>query len=73
MSKRNRQTKTSKQIKNEQIAIILAELENDIEHFNIMVKKDDQLNKFARIIKATKTEYQKLHKENAEFKKIQFE
>ena len=33
-----------------------------------MVKKEDQLNKFARIIKATKTEYQKLQKEIAELK-----
>ena len=70
MSKKDRQAKTSEQTKNEQIAIILAELENDIEHFKITVKKnDDQLNKFAKIINATKTEYQKLRKENAELKK----
>ena len=70
MTKRNRQAQTSKQTKNEQIAIILAELENDIQHFKITVrKKDEQLNKFARIIKATKTEYRKLHGENAELKK----
>ena len=70
MSKRNRQAQTSEQTKNEQIAIILAELENDIQHFKITVrKKDEQLNNFARIIKLTKTEYQKLHRENTELKK----
>ena len=70
MIKRNRQAQTSEQTKNEQIAIILAELENDIQHFKITVRKTgEQPNKFARIIKATKTEYQKLHRENAELKK----
>ena len=70
MSKRNRKAKTSEQIKNEQIAIILGELENDIQHFKITVqKKDEHLNKFARIIKVTKTEYQNLHRENTELKK----
>ena len=39
MSKKDRQAKTSEQTKNEQIAIILAELENDIEHFKVTVKK----------------------------------
>ena len=71
MSKRSRQTKTNQQIKNEQIALILAELENDIQNFKITIqKKDEQLLKFLKLIKATKTEYQKLHKENAELKNI---
>ena len=71
MSKRSRQTKTNQQIKNEQIALILAELENDIQNFKITIqKKDEQLLRFLKLIKATKTEYQKLHKENAELKNI---
>ena len=62
--------KTNQQIKNEQIALILAELENDIQNFKITIQeKDEQLTKFSKLIKATKTEYQKLPKENAELKK----
>ena len=69
MSRKNRQTKTCEQIRNEKIAIILAELENDIQNFKITLKnKDDQLQKFAKLVKATKTEYQKLHKENSKLK-----
>ena len=69
MSKRNRQTKANEQIKNEQIALVLAELENDIQNFRIMIqKKDEQLLKFSKLMKATKTKYQKLHKENAKLK-----
>ena len=69
MSKRNRQTKANEQIKNEQIALVLAELENDIQNFRIMIqKKDEQLLKFSKLMKATKTKYQKLHKENANLK-----
>ena len=33
MSKRYRQTKTNEQIKNEQIALVLAELESNIQNF----------------------------------------
>ena len=33
-----------------------------------MKKKDEQLQKFSRILKATKTEYQKIHKENIELR-----
>ena len=70
MSKRNRQTKTNEQIKNEQIALVLADLENDIQNFKFTIqKKDEQLLKFSKLIKVTKTKYQKLHKKNTELKK----
>ena len=67
---KRQQTKTNEQTKNKQIALVLAELENDIQNFKITIqKKDEQLLKFSKLIKATKTEYQKLHKENADLKK----
>ena len=70
MSRRNRQTKTNEETKNELIALVLAELENDIQNFKITIqKKDEQLQKFSKLITATKIEYQKLHKENVELKK----
>ena len=39
MSKRNRQTKTNEQIENKTIALVLEELENDIQSFKIKTKK----------------------------------
>ena len=39
MIRGNRQTKTCQQIRNEQSANILAELENDIQNFKITLKK----------------------------------
>ena len=39
MSRGNRQTKTCEKIKNEQTAIILTELESDIQNFKITIKK----------------------------------
>ena len=48
----------------------MAELENNIQNFKVRIqKKDKQLLKFSKLIKATKTEYQKLHKENTKLKK----
>ena len=70
MSRRNRQTKANEQIKNEQIALVLVQLENHIQNFKITIqKKDEQLQKFSKLINATKIESRKLHKENAELKK----
>ena len=67
---KRQQTKTNEQTKNKQIALVLAELENDIQNFKITIqKKDEQLLKFSKLIKAIKTEYQKLHKKNADLKK----
>ena len=69
MSRRNRPTKTNEQIRNEQVALVLGELEKDIENFRLTIKKKDaQLQKFSRILKATNIEYQKIHKENLELK-----
>ena len=70
MNRRNRLTKTNKQTnKNEQVALILSDLERDIQNFKRTIeKKDEQLQQFSRILKATKTEYQKIHQENIELR-----
>ena len=73
MSRRTRTSKTNEQIRNEQVALVLGELEKDLkgelENFKIIIeKKDEQLNKFSKILKATKIEYQKLFKENKDLK-----
>ena len=69
MSRRNRPTITNKQIRNEQLALVLGELEEDIENFRLTIeKKDEQLQKISSILKATKVEYQKIHKRNLELK-----
>ena len=52
MSRRNRQTKTCEQITNEQIAIILAELENDIQNFKMTLKKRRSAAKICKIGKS---------------------
>ena len=70
MSRRNRPTKTNEQIRNEQqVALVLGELEKDRENFRLTIeKKDEQLQKLSRILKANKTEYQKIYKENTELR-----
>ena len=69
MSRRNRPTKTNEQIRNEQVSFVLGELEKDIENFRLAIeKKGEQLQKFSKILKATKIEYQKIYKENSELK-----
>ena len=39
MSRRNRPSKTNEQIRNEQVALVLGELEKDIENFKIAIEK----------------------------------
>ena len=57
MNKRSRPTKTNKQLRNEQITLVLGDLEKDIENFRLTIeKKDDQLNKYSKILKAAKVE-----------------
>ena len=73
MNRQNRPTKTSEQLKNEQVALVLGKLEKDIENFRLTIeKKDEQLNEFSeqlnKILKVTKTEYQKLFKEKKDLK-----
>ena len=70
MSRRNRPIKTNKQIRNkQQVALVLGELEKDRENFRLTIgKKDEQLQKLSRILTATKTVYQKIHKENIELR-----
>ena len=52
MSRGNRQTKTCEKIKNEQIAIILTELESDIQNFKITIKKRRSAAKICKIGKS---------------------
>ena len=69
MSRRSRPTKTNEQIRNDQVSFVLGELEKDIENFRLAIeKKDEQPQKFSKILKATKIEYQKIYKENSELK-----
>ena len=69
MNRRNRPTTTSEPLRNEQVALVLRDLEKDIEKFRLAIeKKDDQLNKYSKILKATKVEYQKFYKENKQLK-----
>ena len=47
MDRKNRPSKTNEQIRNEQVALVLGELEKDIENFKVTIeKKDEQLNNF---------------------------
>ena len=39
MSRRNRPTKTNEQIRNKQVALVLAVLEKDIENFRLTIEK----------------------------------
>ena len=69
MNRNLKTTKSVKQIKNEQIALMLAEIEKDIDSFKIVLgNKDKQLVDFKKLLKAAKTEYQKIERENKYFK-----
>ena len=39
MSRRNRPTKTNEEIRNEQVALVLGELEKDIKNFRLTIDK----------------------------------
>ena len=65
MSRKNRPTNTNEQIRDEQVSLVLGKLKKDIENFRLTIeKKDKQLQKFSKILKATKSECQKIYKEN---------
>ena len=69
MNRNLKPTKSVKQIKNEQIELMLAEIEKDIDSFKIVLNnKDKQLVDFKKLLKAAKTEYQKIVRENKYFK-----
>ena len=69
MSRINRPTKTNEQLRNKQVALVLGQLEKDIENVRLTIeKKDEQLQTFSMILKATKVKYQKIHKEGLELK-----
>ena len=42
MSRRHRPAKTNKQIRNKQVALVLVELEKDIENFRLTIEKNDK-------------------------------
>ena len=70
MNRKVRPTKPSQQIKDEQIALMLDKIENDIEKFKIALKdKDKQLVDLGKLPKVAKSEYQKVVKENKELRK----
>ena len=47
MGRRNRTSKINEQIRSEQVALVLGELEKDIENFKVTIEeKDEQLNNF---------------------------
>ena len=49
--------------------LVFGELDKDIENFRLTIEKNhEQLQKFSKILKATKIEYQKIYKENNELK-----
>ena len=69
MNKRKRLTKTKEQLRNKQVALVLGDLEKDIENFRLTTEKeDDQLNNYSKLLKVAKIEYQKLYKENKQLK-----
>ena len=69
MNKRKRLTKTKEQLRNKQVALVLGDLEKDIENFRLTTEKeDDQLNNYLKLLKVAKIEYQKLYKENKQLK-----
>ena len=65
MNRNVRPTKSSQQIKDEQIELMLGKIENDIEKFKIALNdKDKQLVDLGKLLKVAKNEYQKVVKEN---------
>ena len=69
MSRKFRPTKSAQQIKDEQIALMLGEIENDIEKFKIALNdKDKQLVDLGKLLKAAINEYQKVVKENKQLR-----
>ena len=69
MSRKFRPTKSVQQIKDEQIALMLGEIENDMEKFKIALNdKDKQLINLGKLLKAAINEYQKVVKENKQLR-----
>ena len=65
MNRKPRPIKSAQRIKDEQIALILGEIEKDIEKCKIALNnKDKQLVDLGNLLKAAKSEYQKVVKEN---------
>ena len=69
MSRKFRPTKSVQQIKDEQIALMVGEIENDMEKFKIALNdKDKQLIDLGKLLKAAINEYQKVVKENKQLR-----
>ena len=67
----NHPSKSLQQTKDEQIALILSEIENDIEKFKIGLKdKDKQLLDLAKLLKAAKKGISKSSKRKQTIKRI---
>ena len=65
MNRKLELTKSAQQIKDEQIALMLGEIENNIEKLKLALNnKDKQLVDLGKFLKAQKNEYQKVIKEN---------
>ena len=69
MNRKLKPTKSVIQARDEQVAAILEDLEKDLENFKKAIQsKDKQLVDLETILKAGKSEYQKVAKENEYFK-----
>ena len=65
MSRKLKPTKFAHKIKDEQVGLMLSEIEKDIDSFKIVLRnKDKQLVDLKKMLKAGKTEYQKIVEEN---------
>ena len=70
MNGRPKVNKTQAQIKNEQLLQILSEIEKDLDALKLTIEiKDEQINKFATILKVTKSEYQNISNENKQLQR----
>ena len=65
MNRKLRPKKFAQQINDEQTALMLGEIENDIEKFKFTLNdKDKQLVDLGKLLKVAKNEYKKVVKEN---------
>ena len=69
MNRKLRPKKSAQQINDEQIALMLGEIENDIEKFKFTLNdKDKQLVDLGKLLKVAKNEYKKVVKENKQLR-----
>ena len=69
MNRKLRPKKFAQQINDEQTALMLGEIENDIEKFKFTLNdKDKQLVDLGKLLKVAKNEYKKVVKENKQLR-----